>query len=206
MTHTRAASVAATEDDEMSTESSHALELLRRESRRMIVYIATSADGYIARPDGDIEWLNRRHPLALNFSKSGIGISAGVRRLRAGITSHHRMYTSAGLPGTGLRFVRYYRHHHASEPPAHAVRSLLFVEACSRRKESQRKERKRNGNPSDSPISRRVTMAHSCNRHGTSVGSASSKADLGGGCLNFKAFPVLLRRNRDAFSISWHSL
>jgi dihydrofolate reductase len=26
----------------------------------MIVYIATSADGYIARPDGDIEWLNRR--------------------------------------------------------------------------------------------------------------------------------------------------
>jgi dihydrofolate reductase len=28
--------------------------------RRMIVYIATSADGYIARPDGDVEWLNRR--------------------------------------------------------------------------------------------------------------------------------------------------
>jgi dihydrofolate reductase len=28
--------------------------------RKIIVYIATSADGYIARPDGDIEWLNRR--------------------------------------------------------------------------------------------------------------------------------------------------
>lgn len=28
--------------------------------RRIIVYIATSADGYIARPDGDVEWLNRR--------------------------------------------------------------------------------------------------------------------------------------------------
>lgn len=28
--------------------------------RKMIVYIATSADGYIARPDGDVEWLNRR--------------------------------------------------------------------------------------------------------------------------------------------------
>jgi dihydrofolate reductase len=25
--------------------------------RKIIVYIATSADGYIARPDGDIEWL-----------------------------------------------------------------------------------------------------------------------------------------------------
>jgi dihydrofolate reductase len=28
--------------------------------RRIIVYIATSADGYIARPDGGVEWLNRR--------------------------------------------------------------------------------------------------------------------------------------------------
>jgi hypothetical protein len=60
-------------------------------------------------------------PLALNFSKSGIGISAGVRGLRAGVSSHRRVYTSAGLPGTGLRFVKYYRHHHASEPPAHAA-------------------------------------------------------------------------------------
>src|SRR3989442_14598436 len=28
--------------------------------RKIIVYIATSVDGYIARPDGDVEWLNRR--------------------------------------------------------------------------------------------------------------------------------------------------
>ena len=28
--------------------------------RKIIVYIATSADGYIARPDGDIEWLTSR--------------------------------------------------------------------------------------------------------------------------------------------------
>jgi dihydrofolate reductase len=31
-----------------------------RRKRRIVVYIATSADGYIARPDGDVEWLNRR--------------------------------------------------------------------------------------------------------------------------------------------------
>jgi hypothetical protein len=30
-------------------------------ARKIIVYIASSADGYIARPDGDIEWLNRIH-------------------------------------------------------------------------------------------------------------------------------------------------
>lgn len=28
--------------------------------RKIIVYIAISTDGYIARPDGDVEWLNRR--------------------------------------------------------------------------------------------------------------------------------------------------
>jgi dihydrofolate reductase len=28
--------------------------------RKIIVYVATSADFYIARPDGDVEWLNRR--------------------------------------------------------------------------------------------------------------------------------------------------
>jgi len=28
--------------------------------RKIIVQVATSADGYIARPDGDVEWLNRR--------------------------------------------------------------------------------------------------------------------------------------------------
>jgi len=31
-----------------------------RAKRKIVVYIATSADGYIARPDGDVEWLNRR--------------------------------------------------------------------------------------------------------------------------------------------------
>ena len=34
--------------------------------RRIIVYIATSADGYIARPDGDVEWLDRR-PRTLDY-------------------------------------------------------------------------------------------------------------------------------------------
>ena len=28
--------------------------------RKIIVHIATSADGYVARPDGDIEWLTKR--------------------------------------------------------------------------------------------------------------------------------------------------
>ena len=34
--------------------------------RKIIVYIASSADGYIARPNGDVEWLNRR-PRTLDY-------------------------------------------------------------------------------------------------------------------------------------------
>jgi dihydrofolate reductase len=33
-----------------------------QKSRRIIVYIATSADGFIARPDGSVDWLDRPHP------------------------------------------------------------------------------------------------------------------------------------------------
>jgi dihydrofolate reductase len=32
------------------------------EQRKIIVYIATSADGFIARPDGNVDWLNRPRP------------------------------------------------------------------------------------------------------------------------------------------------
>jgi len=37
--------------------------------RKIVVYIATSADGYIARPDGDVEWLNRRPRADYGMSK-----------------------------------------------------------------------------------------------------------------------------------------
>ena len=33
-----------------------------KKERKIIVYIATSADGYIARPDGDFSWLDRPRP------------------------------------------------------------------------------------------------------------------------------------------------
>jgi hypothetical protein len=62
-----------------------------------------------------------RGPLALNFSKSGIGISTGVRGMRAGISSHGKFYTSASIPGTGIYYRRYYNHHHSAEPSAFAI-------------------------------------------------------------------------------------
>ena len=43
--------------------------------RKIIVYIATSADGYIARPDGSVDWLNRPMP------KDGYGMTAFARSI-----------------------------------------------------------------------------------------------------------------------------
>ncbi|MGA7380809.1 MAG: dihydrofolate reductase family protein [Terriglobales bacterium] len=34
----------------------------RARKRRVIVYVATSADGFIARPDGSVDWLDRPRP------------------------------------------------------------------------------------------------------------------------------------------------
>lgn len=44
----------------MTPPSARLFEPAMQRRRKIIVYIATSADGYIARPDGDVEWLNRR--------------------------------------------------------------------------------------------------------------------------------------------------
>jgi Protein of unknown function (DUF4236) len=38
----------------------------------------------------------------LNFSKSGVGVSAGPRGLKVGVDATGHKYVSAGIPGTGL--------------------------------------------------------------------------------------------------------
>lgn len=43
--------------------------------RKVIVYIAISADGYIARPDGDFSWLDRPRP------KGNYGMGAFMKRI-----------------------------------------------------------------------------------------------------------------------------
>jgi dihydrofolate reductase len=82
--------------------------------RKVIVYIATSADGYIARPDGDVEWLNRpqtagdygmrafyrsidtilwgrkTYELALDFQKQGIPGAEFDSKLKNYIFSRRR--------------------------------------------------------------------------------------------------------------------
>jgi dihydrofolate reductase len=81
--------------------------------RKIIVYIATSADGYIARPDGNVDWLQRPHTagdygmgrfyrsidtilwgrktyeLALAFQKQGIKGAEFDPKVKNYVFSHH---------------------------------------------------------------------------------------------------------------------
>src|SRR5664280_787719 len=63
-------------------------------------------------------------PLKLNFSKSGIGYSAGVRGFRVGTDAKGRTYTAASIPGTGLYDRAYYG---ASKPIAQNTVPLTNV-------------------------------------------------------------------------------
>ena len=94
--------------------------------RKIIVYIATSADGYIARPDGNVDWLNRprtagdygmkafyrsidtilwgrkTYDVALGFQKSGVEGSAFDPNVKNYIFSH----TPPDHPAPGTEFVK----------------------------------------------------------------------------------------------------
>jgi hypothetical protein len=60
----------------------------------------------------------------LNIGRSGIGISAGVRGLRAGVDTRGKAYTSAGIPGTGLSVRNYAKQ---SAPQAGQYRGAVIV-------------------------------------------------------------------------------
>jgi hypothetical protein len=60
-------------------------------------------------------------PLTLNLSKSGLGLSLGVRGFHAGITATGRHYVSANLPGTGLYYRKFQQPFSEKRAPAPMV-------------------------------------------------------------------------------------
>ena len=89
--------------------------------RKVIVHIATSADGYIARPDGDIEWLTSR-PAPEGF----YGMNAFMRTIDTVLLGRKTYEVSLGL---GAKFDQGSRtivfSHHA--PPADLPKGVEFV-------------------------------------------------------------------------------
>ncbi len=89
--------------------------------RRVIVHIGTSADGYIARPDGDLEWLTSR-PAPAGF----YGMNAFMKSIDTKVLGRKTYEMSRRL---GARFDSKDRSivfsHHA--PPADAPSGVEFV-------------------------------------------------------------------------------
>lgn len=92
-----------------------------KKGRKIIVYIATSADGYIARPDGDVEWLNRPRPKGNygvgNFFKSVDTILWGRKTYDKGIEMGMKARMKAAGFGPEIRNYVFSRQPHGSLLP-----------------------------------------------------------------------------------------
>ena len=89
--------------------------------RKIIVHIATSADGYIARPDGDLEWLTSR-PAPKGF----YGINAFTRSIDTHVFGRKTYEQGLRLGGkfdSKSRYVVFSRH----AAPADAPSGVEFV-------------------------------------------------------------------------------
>ena len=90
-------------------------------SRKVIVHIAASADGYIARPDGDIDWLTSRPP-----PKGFYGMDAFMKSIDTTVLGRKTYEVSLGL---GAQFSSRSRTLVFSRqaPPADAPSAVVFV-------------------------------------------------------------------------------
>src|SRR5438876_9909533 len=91
--------------------------------RNVIAHIATSADGYIARPDGDREWLTSR-PAPEGF----YGMNAFMRSIDTKLLGRKTYEASRRMGATfdsKNRYVVFSRH----GPPADAPAGVDFVDA-----------------------------------------------------------------------------
>jgi dihydrofolate reductase len=89
--------------------------------RNVIVHIATSADGYIARPDGDLEWLTSR-PAPKGF----YGMDAFMKSIDTKLLGRKTYEVSLRM---GAKFDSKSRHIVFSRraPPADAPAGVVFV-------------------------------------------------------------------------------
>jgi dihydrofolate reductase len=89
--------------------------------RKVIVHIGTSADGYIARPDGDLEWLTSR-PAPAGF----YGMNAFMKSIDTKLIGRKTYEVSLRMGAkfdSGSRTIVFSRH----APPADAPSGVEFV-------------------------------------------------------------------------------
>jgi len=89
--------------------------------RNIIVHIGTSADGYIARPDGDLEWLTSRPKPAGFYGMSDFMKSIDTKLL--GRKTYERSLQMQGKFRSPSRTIVFSRH----APPANSPPGVEFV-------------------------------------------------------------------------------
>jgi dihydrofolate reductase len=91
------------------------------QKRKIMVHIATSADGYIARPDGNLDWLTMR-PAPKGF----YGMAKFMRSVDAKLLGRKTFHLSVEM---GATFSAHDRHYVFSRqpPPASVPAGVEFV-------------------------------------------------------------------------------
>lgn len=88
--------------------------------RKIIVYIATSADGYIARPDGGVDWLNRPMP------KGGYGMNAFARSIDTVLWGRKTYDFAVKMGGLGA-YGKLKHYVFSRQPPSDPLPEVEFV-------------------------------------------------------------------------------
>lgn len=88
--------------------------------RKIIAYLATSADGYIARPDGKVDWLDRPRP------KGNYGMGAFFRSIDT-IILGRKTYDFAVAMGGARQFGKTKHYVFSHHPPANSPSDAEFV-------------------------------------------------------------------------------
>jgi dihydrofolate reductase len=88
--------------------------------RKIIVYIATSADGYIARPDGGVDWLDRPH------TAGDYGMGTFMKSIDTVLWGGQTFRMAGGRSGRGFGTkIKNYVFTH--RPPSEPMRGIEFV-------------------------------------------------------------------------------
>jgi dihydrofolate reductase len=111
---------------------------MKRE-REIIAYLAVSADGYIARPDGDVEWLNRR-PHTIDYGFAKFTASVDTILLGRGTYDWAAKYIREH-PGTPVFDARLTNYVFTRKAPKHGLPGVQFTsesaKVCARRLRAQ---------------------------------------------------------------------
>ncbi len=88
--------------------------------RKIIAYIATSADGYIARPDGNVDWLDRPMP------KGSYGMAAFARSIDTILWGRKTYDFAAKMGGVGV-YGKVKHYAFSRRPPPDPLPGVEFV-------------------------------------------------------------------------------